>query len=295
MGKKNKAEAVDNNYSNMPAGAERREVKTTAEKIHRRNRMIRFLLAVIALIILLLGIIYVLIAFVNNVGRFTIDLDPDSFSKHNLRISESNDFDTMGIKDGKVGKKATIRLQADPVEDMFNITKEWLLNNPELVPDLYMYNPKKPVYKDYADIDKIDGSHNGDDYIAYTFYITNGGEDTEAYIASLDILSATKGADDAVRIMVFENGVPTIYGKKPRDPNAGDAEHPADYLIDKEFVSEKVAMQRTNSDFKPGDVDKFTIVIWLEGWDPECVDDIMGGQMKFKMNIRALDTEKEAS
>ena len=139
MGKKNKAEAVDN-YSNMPAGAERREVKTTAEKIHQRNRMIRFLLAVIALIILLLGIVYVLIAFVNNVGRFTIDLDPDAFSKHHLRISSSNDFKT---KDGK----STIRLQADPVEDMYNSTKEWLLNNPEITPDLYKYNPDKPVYK----------------------------------------------------------------------------------------------------------------------------------------------------
>ncbi|MCR4614785.1 MAG: hypothetical protein K5756_01360 [Clostridiales bacterium] len=295
MGKKNKGEAVDN-YSNMPAGAERREVKTTAEKVHKRNRMIRFLLAVIALLILLLGIAYLLIAFVNNVGRFTIDLDPDAFSKYNLSISETRDFKDPKGKKGGSGKGGTIRLQADPVEDMYNITKEWLLNNQKLTPDMIKYNPSKPTYNNISELDtRFDGSHNGDDYIAYTFYIRNNGEDTVTYNASLDILSTTKGADEAVRIMVFEDGKPTTYGKKTKDPDAGDEEHPANYLIEKEFISEKVAMQSVISNFKPGDIHKYTIVIWLEGWDPECVDDIMGGQMKFQMNIKVTGVDNEAA
>ena len=39
------------------------------------------------------------------------------------------------------------------------------------------------------------------------------------------------------------------------------------------------------TDFKPGDVDKITIFIWLEGDDPECVDNILGGEIKMHMEI----------
>ena len=35
----------------------------------------------------------------------------------------------------------------------------------------------------------------------------------------------------------------------------------------------------------PGKVDKVTVVIWLEGDDPECVNAILGGEMKMHMNI----------
>ena len=37
--------------------------------------------------------------------------------------------------------------------------------------------------------------------------------------------------------------------------------------------------------FKPGEKDRFTIVVWLEGDDPDCIDDIIGGELKMEMNI----------
>ena len=40
-------------------------------------------------------------------------------------------------------------------------------------------------------------------------------------------------------------------------------------------------------EFLVGYVDKYTVVIWLEGDDPECVDRIVGGSMKFDMSIDA--------
>ena len=39
-------------------------------------------------------------------------------------------------------------------------------------------------------------------------------------------------------------------------------------------------------DFKPLDIDRFTIVVWLEGDDPDCVNAIIGGEIKMHMNIR---------
>ena len=33
------------------------------------------------------------------------------------------------------------------------------------------------------------------------------------------------------------------------------------------------------------EVDKYTVVIWLEGNDPECINDIIGGELKMQMNL----------
>ena len=39
----------------------------------------------------------------------------------------------------------------------------------------------------------------------------------------------------------------------------------------------------TVNGFKPGDITKITVVIWLEGNDPDCTDNILGGQFKLDM------------
>ena len=35
-----------------------------------------------------------------------------------------------------------------------------------------------------------------------------------------------------------------------------------------------------------GDVHKYTVVMWLEGDDPECTDELIGGHMGVEMNMR---------
>jgi len=44
-------------------------------------------------------------------------------------------------------------------------------------------------------------------------------------------------------------------------------------------------MVKGRKDFKPNDIDKFTIVIYLEGDDPDCKDELIGGEMKMHMEI----------
>ena len=46
------------------------------------------------------------------------------------------------------------------------------------------------------------------------------------------------------------------------------------------------------SDMVPDQVDKITIVIWLEGDDPECVNAILGGEMKIHMDITEEHVDK---
>ena len=44
--------------------------------------------------------------------------------------------------------------------------------------------------------------------------------------------------------------------------------------------------------FGPGQVDKYTIVIWVEGSDLECTDNILGGEFQVHMNFNSeIDDE----
>ena len=74
------------------------------------------------------------------------------------------------------------------------------------------------------------------------------------------------------------NGNKTVYAKKNSLTGANERDTEM-------FYSDELAVLRQRKDFKPGDVDKYTVVIWLEGDDPDCVDAIIGGEIKMHMDI----------
>ena len=45
--------------------------------------------------------------------------------------------------------------------------------------------------------------------------------------------------------------------------------------------------------FKPGDVHEYTLVLWVEGSDPECTDNILGGEFKVEMQFYSEHIEEE--
>lgn len=51
------------------------------------------------------------------------------------------------------------------------------------------------------------------------------------------------------------------------------------------FASERTICTGLREDFEHDGMDKFTVVIWLEGEDPECVDKIIGGELELAMNF----------
>ncbi|MDD3340395.1 MAG: hypothetical protein PHS82_16265 [Lachnospiraceae bacterium] len=157
---------------------------------------------------------------------------------------------------------ATARLSANTVADATNISVEDL---PE-------------------DLDNLDGEHNGKNYMAYTYYIRNAGKEDLSYIANVTLDSYAKGAEEAVRVAVWKNGERTIYA----EPAADGSNEPGC----ENFVSHDVVCSFTEDDFAVGYVNKYTIVIWLEGDDPECVDSIVGGSVEFSMNIDSDDDDE---
>lgn len=154
---------------------------------------------------------------------------------------------------------ATARLVASAVDDATNITMT------DLPPGL----------------DDVDGDHNGRNYMAYTYYVRNAGKEDVSYYASVTLDACAKGAENAVRVAVWRNGESTVYAMPSADGT------PEDGCVN--FLTRNIVCTYEEPDFLIGNVDKYTIVIWMEGEDPECIDNIVGGSVQFSMNIDADD------
>ncbi|MBU5480525.1 hypothetical protein [Blautia sp. MSJ-19] len=161
----------------------------------------------------------------------------------------------ISIADNGDFEGATARLTAATVKDATNISIEDLPDN----------------------LDSQDGDHNGKNYMAYTYYVRNAGKEDLSYIARITLDSCSKGAEDAVRIAVWRNGQKIIYAEPAKD---GKAEKDCT-----NFLSDDVVCEYNEENFLVGNVDKYTIVIWMEGDDPECVDSIIGGSVELSMHI----------
>jgi len=53
-----------------------------------------------------------------------------------------------------------------------------------------------------------------------------------------------------------------------------------------QYVLHRIVEVGERPGLEPGEVDKFTVVIWLEGEDPECMNDILGGTIEMMMKLR---------
>lgn len=163
----------------------------------------------------------------------------------------------ISISDSGNFENATARLTASSVQDATNISIDDI---PE-------------------DVDEIEGDHNGKNYMAYTYYLRNAGKEDLGYIATITLDSCAKGAEEAVRVAVWRNGERTVYAEPAKD--GGDE----DGCVS--FESDTIVCRYEEPEFLVGNVDRYTIVIWMEGDDPECVDSIIGGSVEFSMNIDA--------
>lgn len=225
-------------------------VKATAKAIRRRAVILKVAAVVAGISISILLIFYGLIHFANSLGNFTVKVADES-DEFKITLSEDKSFENP-----------TTFLHAEVLDDMDNITESWL-------PD---------------DVDEIDGPHNGNNYIAYTFYIKNIGNKPLDYNVDIAIDSVSKETDEAIRVKVYKNGESIVYAKYQKDsiipePNTTP------------FYSSRLVMSELRESFKAGDIDKYTIVIWLEGNDPECLDSIKGGNVKMTMNFEIVGTE----
>ena len=227
---------------------------------HRRRRLFAAaLLRMDKLSLWLLGLLLAvavlfIVAFMQEkMGNFTINLDRLELYRKGIAIADDGYF-----------TNPTARLTASTVADATNLSIEDIP----------------------SDVDAIDGGHNGDNYMAYTYYVRNAGKEDVYYNASVTLDACSKGAEEAVRVAVWHNGERTVYAMPSADGS------PEDGCVN--FIDSKTVCSFHEENFLVGNVDKYTIVIWMEGDDPECVDKIVGGSVEFSMHIDADDDNQDS-
>ncbi len=229
----------------------------TKEK--KRRRIARWIMIIIILIIIILW----LLSCMSQYGDFVVDLDRELETK-GVVLSETADFSETSFK-----------LSGDNVKDVYHFTYDWFEDRGIL-----------------KDLDNIDGSHNGKDYFAYTYYIKNNGSETFPYNVTLEVTGSAKSCDEAARIMVYKNGEPTIYAKPVIGTDTPEKLAGSGTPDTVPFLDDDTVYSEQRADFAPGDTDKYTVVIWFEGEDSECINDIMGGHMRLSMLFEAAELEE---
>jgi hypothetical protein len=221
-----------------------------------------------------LGSLYLFSYYGQQTGDFTIDVSQDAFLDKNMVLSETIDFQTKNS-----------RLTAKPIGNVYPIGQ-------------YGAPEKIPIEIEASIEEFQSGSNNGLNYFAYTFYVKNDGKADFSYNLSIYIEDAQKNIDSAIRIMVIcEKDITnkkTItsdvyakvqgqHGEYPGEPEPGS----------KPFIGSKKVVDTNRYDFNIGQIDKYTVVMWLHGEDPDCVDiegrSIRGGLLKVSMKFNIIN------
>ena len=270
----------------------KRDSQDIAKQVRWKRR------AGIALIslLLVLFLIWIMTWLLTTIGDLVISVDSGA-AKKGISISENED-----------GSGSTFKLSANMVNEVTNITYDWL-----------------PATLDL----EASGSHNGRNYLAYTFYLTNNGSETLNYQSMLQSVKAAKDADEACRVMIYKNGEPEVFAKENRGlttadgspepfekifkkeipenytpPTAEEIEaaakepqnkelvnHTDEEIVIQPFVDSKTVFNTEIEGLEPGQTDKYSIVMWIEGEDPECLDVIRDGYVKLMWFFNIADEE----
>ena len=214
------------------------------------------------------GIILLLLAFLTyygqNSGNFVMSVDEDAF-KRGIAISENLDFSTMGRW-----------LTADPVEDVRDTTLDYI--------DIFEIVNAQGAYKETRS-----------NYLAYTFFVQNVGSETTPIDYEVAITNQSKNIADAIRVLIivdgrveYIDGIRTLVSDTStmyQAPDKTDVEYIGDLANFKLFHSSDIICKETINDLRPGQTKKISVIMWLEGEDPECIETIASGKIKIKMDL----------
>ena len=180
-----------------------RYILRSAGEVKRFRVLMRVIPIVIAILVALASVVYVSSVMYNRYGSYTVTVN--KFDNLNYSISLSEFMIEDPDNPGKIiPGKPVARLNSKASEQIHD-----------------MDGADLP-----ADIDMIDGEHNGENYIAYTYYLVNNGEKTLTYEYNLYIVNiyivrcACERTDCQIltvfQIFCFEHGLAKNPGRSNR-------------------------------------------------------------------------------
>ena len=263
--------------------------KRFTKKISRDIIVTRLITISMILILLTMGVGYSLSYTYVNSG-YGINVITDQQITKAISLSEDDNFERLSVG-----------LKASAIVEMDNITYEWFWLNDWL--------PEDPA-------EFTGGNHNGENFIAYTFYVLNTGNADLDYNSSLRIKHSTQEVEAAIRVMIYRNNIPTVYthtyeeqidsvidGEAYTDENQNGIWDEGEPYTDEnangsydggvkveEFESENI-ITSSISTLPMNDFDKYTVVIWLEGEDNDCNNDKFSSELQLVWNVSVIEDE----
>lgn len=147
-------------------------------------------------------------------------------------------------------------------------------------------------------------------YMAFSFYLLNQTDRAINYDIVVHILDELPGTrdkrylpSDALRILILEESEidenkegnrnlkedGALYARAENSIDGvlslADAEYPEGKAIS--FLDDSVIIKQEGIPFAENEVKKYTVVLWLEGYDISCKSELIGGRLKMKMSIEA--------
>ncbi|MBQ4560893.1 MAG: hypothetical protein IJA55_01010 [Clostridia bacterium] len=256
--------------------AVKRSGKQTA-KLQQRVKVTKWILLSLLLLVIIL---YLLFLFFwrggdsgsgDDYGDFTVKIDKGQ--RNLISLCEKSDF-----------AEPTIFLRGTSVQDLWHSTRSWIPDNIHTEVDGGAHNR--------TSVGKSPQTVADPSYLAYTFHLKNVSDEELKYTYDMilvdRIINKEIDALDAMRVMIIRNGEKVVWAKSPLD---GTPLEPDTSV----FTGEPVLMEVYDNVIQPGDTDRYTVVMWLEGEDPECVNSIFSNMLKFEMNFEVQNKLKETT
>ncbi|MBR5515523.1 MAG: hypothetical protein IKU52_04905 [Clostridia bacterium] len=231
-------------------------------KLQQRIKVTKWVLLALLCLVILLYLLFILLGGAGgkggDKGDFTVTIDKNL--RNLITMSEFGDFEETAFV-----------LEGTSQHDMWHCTRDWI---PADIQD-----------------QSEGGAHSSVDpsYLAYTFHTKNVSENTVYYTYDLDLVEEYVPGDlralDAIRIMIIKDGEKVVWADAPYDGEEAV----------NTFLGEEELIKVEGVEIKPGDIDKYTVVMWFEGHDQQCINDIFYSKIKFKMDFCVDNPIKEKS
>lgn len=224
--------------------------KSKAIKAFNQKMMFRYLIIILLIIFVFLLLVFGATSLGVRENTFTIRIGDSSLSKIGYGSNYSH---LIGLSEDDSFESSFTNLSFNGVHNMTNIS---VLDIP-------------------LDVDEGIGEHNGKNYLAYSFFLKNF-EEESTITESIFIKSVSRNLDKAIRVRVYRNGLYLDYAKANDE---GESEYNTTSFYSDEIV------YKLSHNLDHGEIVKYTIVIWLEGDDPDCTNSLYGGMIKLGMDF----------
>ena len=225
---------------------------------------------------------FCIVAFLGRyVGTFTVSLEAKNV---NLTLSEKSSFETHN---------SFLRVNKVPAFQEFTYQNFKQFGGDEKL--------------DTEETDVFYGANPNNEtlnFFKYTFFVKNVGVTPAKYDLSLQIKENVAASDgrtleNTLRVAVYDNGVDTVYAKgnlnSPAPISVSEGEATAEYPFQgyaTNFVSSSEIMRCDGVKINIGEVRRYTIVTWLEGFQSSNAQSApKGATIKLGVEINAYENE----